>query len=335
MVCASPARRQQDDCGGALMDGPGYHDGCARVGGQPRPGHRHHARDRDPDGDRDPFAAAAARHGLGCGDRRGVAALRADLPVRIGIPDGAFRARADREATEGSVDSLRHRLRRRLCLYVVAQPRHGPPRHHHAGAVRARLRLRLLLRFCLCRLHRGHVADPHDLAQRRSGARATAGPFADPGHRGGLDRRKLSRPDAFSFGLSGLRDRGSPHARYSVLVLLHGGGSVDSDVRRLHRAEHAQLFSRRLAGCLHDLRGGADFRHRRRRSLRFDRLLRLRRAALPLAVHRATQIADGSPRSARAAISSISGTSSSSWRCAITPRCVSSGLFRVLRLPTA
>ena len=52
--------------------------------------------------------------------RRGAAALRAGLPVRFRISDGAFRPRAAREAVKGGLDPLRNRVRRRLCLHGAA-----------------------------------------------------------------------------------------------------------------------------------------------------------------------------------------------------------------------
>ena len=57
---------------------------------------------------------------MGCRGRRGAAALRTDIPVRVGISDRAFRARAAREPTEAAVDPLRLRVRRRLSLYDAA-----------------------------------------------------------------------------------------------------------------------------------------------------------------------------------------------------------------------
>ena len=41
---------------------------------------------------------------------------------------------------------------------------------------------------------------------------------------------QLSRPDAIPSGRFGLPDRRSPNARYSVLVLIHVGGSTDGNV---------------------------------------------------------------------------------------------------------
>src|SRR5882724_12468905 len=175
---------------------------------------------RNSDGDRNPFAAAATRYAMGCNDRRGAATLRADFPVRVGIPDRTFPTRAARAATESGLDSIYDRLRRGLHLYGTAQSGHGPSPHRHAREVRAGLRICLLLCVCLYRMHHRLVADLCDLRQRRAGTTATDCCFPGPLDRLWLDRRQLPRPDAAPPGRFGLPDRRSPHARYSVLVLL-------------------------------------------------------------------------------------------------------------------
>jgi len=88
------------------------------------------------------------------------------------------------------------------------------------------------------------------------------------------------------------------------------------------------LFSRRPAGCLHDLRGGARLRHRRRRSLRFDRLLRLRPRCFAFVC---SPCQPRLPWLATVGFRQLLHLSLAhlhpSWPCAITRRCVSSGPF--------
>ena len=143
---------------------------------KPRRCRRHPARHRHPDGDRNTFAAAATRCGLGEIPRRGAASQRAGLPVRIRISDGAFRSRAARKTVEGRTDPLRDRLRRRLCLHGAAQSGDGPSHRHNARPVRSRVRLRLLLRLRLCLLHVRSVARLCHWRDRTAGSRTASRP---------------------------------------------------------------------------------------------------------------------------------------------------------------
>ena len=134
-------------------------------------------------------------------------------------------------------------------------------------------------------------------------------------------------------------DRGSPHARYSVLVYLHG--RVGALIAAMSEPAWPIVSMRgvlleRDADRLRHLCGGAPSRHRRRRRLRFDRLLRLLpRCSAFCSLARAAQ--DASARHDR--LGQLLHLSLAHLHrhdaCAITQRCVSSALFRILRLPMA
>ena len=189
---------------------------------------------------------------------------------------------------------LAKRLKAALIPYAIAfaaaylyMALHNPAMDHRAmdraGAVRARLTSSSTIMCSSMSAARCHVADPRDCrtARRRMpsdgcavllilaiAAGLIAGSYLDP---------LLSR-----LGLSGLPDRGSRMRDIPFWFSFMALGSMAAMCRpNAPLAGHAPLLLGAHAGGLCDLRGGADFRHRRRRRLRFDRLLRLCRAALP------------------------------------------------------
>ena len=151
----------------------------------------------------------------------------------------------------------------------------------------------------------------------------------------GLLAGSLSRPGHLQARRLGRLARRSPHARHSVLVLVCRARRADRDVRRPERPGHAPRAAWRHAGGLHALCRRAHSRPWRRRHLRFDRVLRLCSPVLRCAVRHPAELAAAWRGSARAATSSISGTSSSSWRCAITPRCANSAASPALPFAAA
>ena len=147
--------------------------------------------------------------------------------------------------------------------------------------------------------------------------------------------RQLSRPGHIQARGLGRIARRSPHARHSVLVLVCRARRADRDVRRPERPGHAPRAAWRHAGGLHVLCRRAHSRSWRRRHLQFDGVLPLCGPVLRCTVRHPAELAAAWRGSARAATSSISGTSSSSWRCAITPRCTSSAASPALPFAAA
>jgi len=127
------------------------------------------------------------------------------LPIflfRIGIPDGAFRGGADRKATEGSV--IPYAIA--FAAAYIYMTLHNPAMDHRVTTTLARFGLAYVFVYYYVFVYVGcSVAMWLILAISRgaAGARATARRFPDPGHRGGLDGRELSRPDTVSSGLFG------------------------------------------------------------------------------------------------------------------------------------
>ena len=266
------------------------------------------------------------------------AALRPCVPVFLFV-SGYLTALSGRvplaKAVKGGFDSVCDRVRRRLCLHGAAQSGDGPSHRHGVRPVRSGICLRLLLRLRLRLLHARVYGSSLRLAAPVPDSRQRHRSSADPLDRLRFACRRLSRPCHVQARRLGRIARRSPHARHSVLVLVCRARRADRDVRRPQRPGHAPRAACRHAGGLHGLCRRAHSRPWRRRHLRFDRLLSLRSPVLRLRCSRSSRVRRCLAGSARAATSSISGTSSSSWRCAITPRCVSSAVSPALPFAAA
>ena len=218
---------------------------------------------------------------MGNTGRRTAAAVRSDFPVCLRISHLALGAGPALEAAEGGPDPLRDRVRCGLHLHGV----HNPAMDHRITTTLARFVLAYVFVYyyvfvyvgCTFGLWLVFSASAHGRAAIATAARCLAAAF----NRAWPDCRKLSRPAAVSPRFFGLPGRGGPHARYSVLVFLHGARGAGRNIRKpIQPARHAGADIGRDAVGLHDICGRAAVRPWRRRRLQLGCLFRLCRAAL-------------------------------------------------------
>ena len=173
----------------------------------------------------------------------------ADASLRPCVPIFLF-ASGYLTALSGRVP-LGKRLKAALIPYAIAfvaayiyMALHNPAMDHRITTTLARFALAYVFVYyyvfvyvgCTFGLWLVFSASAHGRAAIGTAARCLAAAF----NRAWPDCRKLSRSAAVSPGFFGLPGRGSPHARHSVLVFLHGARGAARNIRKpIQPARHA------------------------------------------------------------------------------------------------